>query len=71
MIIGGQSLYEEFLPRADSLYITLIEARVEGDTFFPEYTHADWEEVSREAHDADAKNPYPYTFVVLRRRESG
>ena len=71
MIIGGQSLYEEFLPRADTLYITLIEAHVEGDTFFPEYSRADWEEISRESHDADAKNPYPYTFVVLRQRESG
>lgn len=68
MIIGGQSLYEEFLPRAETLYLTLVEAQVQGDTFFPEYSHADWEELSREAHDADARNPYPFTFVVLRCR---
>lgn len=71
MVIGGQSLFEEFLPKAGTLYLTLVEAQVEGDTYFPEYSRADWEEVSREAHDADASNPYPYTFLVLRCRNSG
>ncbi len=71
MIIGGQSLYEEFLPRAETLYLTLVEAQAEGDTFFPEYSHAEWEEVSRVAHEADARNPHPYTFLVLTRRSSG
>lgn len=69
MIIGGQSLYEEFLPKAETLYLTLVQAQVEGDTYFPEYSHADWEEVSREVHDADPENPYAYAFVVLRRRK--
>ena len=69
MVIGGARLYEQFLPQADRLYLTLIEAKVEGDTFFPEYTLAEWEEVSREPHDADAANPYPYTFMVFHRRK--
>jgi dihydrofolate reductase len=67
MIIGGQRLFEYFLPRTDRLYLTLIEARLPGDTFFPEYSRADWEETAREAHDADAENPYPYTFLELAR----
>lgn len=71
MIIGGARLYEQFLPRADRLYLTLVEAKIDGDTFFPEYTRADWEETFREPHDADAANPYPYTFIVLDRRKGG
>jgi hypothetical protein len=46
----------------------LIETRLSGDTFFPEYSRADWEETAREAHGADADNPYPYTFLELARR---
>jgi dihydrofolate reductase len=69
MVIGGQRLYEQFMPRADRLCLTLVEAKLEGDTFFPEYSRADWEEVFREPHDADGKNPYPYTFLEFERHE--
>ena len=34
-IIGGSSLYEHFLPLADTVYLTLVNKRVECDTFFP------------------------------------
>jgi dihydrofolate reductase len=35
MVIGGAGLYQEFLPLADRLYLTLIQHTFEGDTFFP------------------------------------
>lgn len=35
-ISGGARLYEEALPIADKLYITRIEGKFKGDTFFPE-----------------------------------
>ena len=28
---------------------------------------AEWCEVARETHAADARNPYPYSFVTLQR----
>lgn len=68
MVIGGAKLYGQFIDRADHLYLTLIEEKFAGDTFFPEYTRADWEGVSRENHDADGKNPHAYTFLHLRRK---
>lgn len=68
MIIGGARLYEQFMARADMLYLTLIDEKFEGDTFFPEYTLADWEEFSRTDCPSDEKNPYPYTFLSLKRR---
>ena len=45
MIIGGGQLYAEALPRADRLYLTHIDLDVEGDTFFPDYTGYEWQQI--------------------------
>ncbi len=67
MVIGGAQLYAEFLPRAQRLYLTFIEARVDGDAFFPPYPGTEWCEAACERHAADAENPYSYRFVVAER----
>ncbi|HTR81845.1 MAG TPA: dihydrofolate reductase [Bacteroidota bacterium] len=36
-IIGGGELYEQFLERADELFLTLVDNDIDGDTFFPPY----------------------------------
>lgn len=41
-IAGGRSVYEQFLPYADQLYITFIDKEYEGDTYFPEYSMDEW-----------------------------
>jgi dihydrofolate reductase len=69
-IIGGAMLYEQTLALADRLYITEIDADIEGDTFFPEFDRAEWREDCREIHGADENNPYPYSFITLARKES-
>lgn len=69
-ITGGSHLYELCLERADSLYLTQIEADFEGDTFFPDYTRFKWKEISRIENPATEKNPHPYTFVTLERIRS-
>ncbi len=70
-IIGGESVYRHVLPRVDRMYITWIQARFDdADTFFPQVNFDEWEEVSREDFDADAKNPYPYSFVEYRRKHN-
>ena len=64
MVCGGQRIYEETLPLADRLLLTLVHAQVEGDTWFPEWRHLTWRETSRrEGSDAS----YRYTFMVLER----
>lgn len=68
MICGGASVYQQFLPVADRLYLTYIDHDFEGDIFFPEFNANEWREVSREAHQPDEKNQYPYSFVILERR---
>ena len=66
-IIGGAGIYAQSLPFADRLYLTLVHHSFEGDTYFPELEWAQWKEISKEFHEPDERNPYPYTFVVLDR----
>jgi len=68
MIIGGYALYLAALPRADRIYLTEVHADVEGDVTFPGIAPAQWREVAREDHPADARNPLSYSFVILDRR---
>ena len=68
MVIGGGTIYQAFLDKADTLYLTHIDLEVAGDTQFPDYeASANWSEVSKERHSADEKNPHAYTFVTLTR----
>ncbi len=70
MVIGGATIYEQFLARATRLYLTFIDLQVAGDTQFPDYQAvAQWREIEREAHSADQKNQYNYQFVTLERVE--
>jgi dihydrofolate reductase len=64
MTCGGQRIYEETLPLADRLLLTLVHADVEGDTWFPEWRQLSWRESWRKA-SADAN--YSYTISVLDR----
>lgn len=70
MICGGASVYKQFLPLAQRLYLTYIHQSFEGDTYFPEVNLAEWKEVKRIDCQADEKNKYDYSFVVLEKVNS-
>jgi dihydrofolate reductase len=67
MIIGGASFYEQMLPRADRLYVTLVHVEVEGDSWFPEFDLSQWTKVECKDCEADEKNPYTYSFLIYER----
>jgi len=68
MICGGASVYKQFLPLADRLYITFVRGDFEGDTFFPEIDGDIWKEVKRIDNKKDEKNIYDYSFVIFERK---
>ena len=68
MICGGVSIYRQFLPLADRMYLTLIEGNFEGDAFFPEFDWLEWKEVEHIENQPDDENPYKYTFITLERK---
>lgn len=68
MICGGASVYRQFLPLAQRLYLTYVHASPDGDTYFPEVNMQEWKEVKRIDNKADEKNKYDYSFVVLEKK---
>lgn len=68
MIIGGGNIYRQFLPLAQRLYLTHIEAQLQGDTHFPAYENGDWRTIFTETHEPDEKNSYHYRFIILEHR---
>jgi len=68
MIIGGASFYEQMLPKADRLYLTFVQAELEGDAWFPEINNNDWNKVERINHKKDQKNRYAHSFIILDRK---
>ena len=70
MIIGGSQIYKEFLPKANRMYLTIVDADFEADTYFPEYKIEEWEETAYEEHERDAENPYNYTYITLERKNN-
>lgn len=69
MVIGGAQLYEQTLSKATQLYLTIIDADVEGDAYFPEWNTNEWQEVERQEQGADEKNSYNMIFITLKRRD--
>lgn len=67
MIVGGAALYAQALPLADRIYLTLVEADVQGDAHFPDYDESQWREIENEPHSADDRNPFAYSFRLLER----
>lgn len=66
MVTGGSSIYEAFLPAADRMYLSRVDADVEGDTRFPEVDWEEWQTVHEVRVDRE-EDDHPYTFMVLRR----
>jgi dihydrofolate reductase len=67
MITGGSEIYKLSLEQASRLYLTEVHTEIEGDTYFPEFDRDEWDEVSREDFEADEKNEFDYSFVLLER----
>ena len=66
-IIGGGSIYRQFMPMADRLYITHVHKKAPADIYFPEIDLNIWKVTEEEEFVSDEGIPYTYT-VYLRRK---
>ncbi len=66
-IIGGGSIYKQFFPYANKLYLTLVHKPFDADTFFPVVDYSQWEEGFREDH-YDEKNGFAYSYLNLSKK---
>lgn len=69
-IIGGASIYKQFLPLADRLYLTKVFKNFDGDVFFPEIDWSQWKLVSREDFPPDADNDFAYSYQIYNRESN-
>jgi dihydrofolate reductase len=68
-VCGGAEIYEQSIALADRLYLTLVDADVAADTFFPKFDERDWRERESSFHPADERNQFPFTFKLLVRKD--
>jgi len=66
-IIGGESIYREFLPYCDTLHLTKIDYAYDGDRHFPDISE-DREWYVEEESDEETYFDLAYTFVRYRRK---
>lgn len=67
-IIGGGSIYEQFMPLANKLYITRVHKDYEADTFFPEVSLSEWKLSEKTDIVDDKQNDFNYSFEIYERK---
>ena len=68
-ITGGGEIYKLGLDHATHIYLTEINAEVEGDAHFPEFDRSEWQEVWRKHHPKDERHGFDFDFVLYARNE--
>lgn len=66
-IIGGAQIYNQAMPIADRLYLTIIDKEYEGDSSFPEIDYNSWRQISCEKFERGEEFEYPFSFTTLER----
>jgi dihydrofolate reductase len=66
-IIGGSSIYSQFLPHAENMIITHIDAEFEGDVYFPNYDKSEWECIHERAIPEGLDTDYNLTIKRYKR----
>ena len=66
IVFGGAEVYRQYLPLADRIYLTQVDADVGGDTYF-DFGGTDWLVLENTSHPADERHPYPFSFLTLER----
>ncbi|MNJ60947.1 Dihydrofolate reductase [compost metagenome] len=69
MIIGGGSVYGQFIPHADRLFVTRIDAEFEGDVHFPPLDWSQFALAEEMPGMRDEKNLFDHRFMIYERRK--
>ena len=66
-VIGGAEIYAQTCHLWTDIYLTLVHRHKEGDTFFPQIPHGEWEIVSKRFEFDGENENIPCTFIELKR----
>jgi dihydrofolate reductase len=66
-VIGGAQIFEQALPLANVLFLTIIHEDFDADVFFPVINMNEWTEQEKILHQPDEKNLYSYSFIKYKK----
>jgi dihydrofolate reductase len=66
-IIGGGSIYKQFMPVASRLYITHVHKSAPADVYFPVIGPSEWKAVEKEVVEPESTEGVPYTYIIYER----
>ncbi|MDA3833265.1 MAG: dihydrofolate reductase [Spirochaetales bacterium] len=68
-VIGGGSVYRQFLDLADRLYLTHVHRDFDADTFFPDIDPGVWQVVDREDNLRADDREFSWSYVTYDRKK--
>jgi dihydrofolate reductase len=68
-VIGGAQVYEAAMPTVDRIYLTEVEAEIEGDTWFPRFDRSQWAETEISRQGLDERHALSTRTVRLDRKQ--
>ena len=63
-VVGGGSIYKQFLKFANKIYLTIVQENFDADTFFPEINFNEWKIIEQTDFLSDKKNKYAFSFIT-------
>jgi dihydrofolate reductase len=69
MVIGGDDVFRAVMPMAGRIYLTEVHAAPDADVWLQHFDLGEWHELSRERHEPGPRDEYPFSFVLLERKE--
>ena len=66
-VAGGAEIYSQTLPMARRIFLTVVDAHIQGDARFPDFGMDEWTEAGRKVVPAGPKDEYKTTLIDLRR----
>ena len=67
MVIGGASIYSQFIDYADTMLLTEINAEEQADVYFPTFDKSEWD---REVLSEITDEVVPYQHIKYKRKTS-
>lgn len=67
-IVGGGSIYQQFLPLSQKFYLTKVLKDFDADIFFPSYSLDEWSVVEESELFVDEKSLLPYQYITYQRK---
>jgi len=64
-VIGGGSIYNQFLPFCNKLYLTVVDKDFDADTFFPQIDLSQWKLIEKEDQLSDEFTGFKYSFLIF------